>query len=142
MPFIHWGTEATLLWRDEKLSEIAELRKENPTGPISPSNGKDDSPMYQFYTKMIAEQLFPEGPGPATKPLHLRRTLDQFYYSHGEDTKERDYDQVVAKYGPYGHLGKPHRLILTVDQLWLWIIGKGKPLILSLKSGLTREQTP
>ncbi len=120
MPFLHWGTEDTLKWRDKKLEELARLREETPAGDLDPPYGRDDSPMYRFYTGMITKQLFPDHP--VKRPLHLRRTLDQFYYSHGDDTGDRDYDQVVAKYGPL----KEGRPILTVDQLWLWIIGKSE----------------
>jgi len=123
VPFLHWGTEETLKWRDSKLGELAKLREKTPTGELDPPYGKDDSDMYRFYTNMITKQLFPIGGYPVQKPLHLRRTLDQFYYSHGDNTRDRDYDQVVAKYGP---LPKPHRVIVTVDQLWLWIIGKSE----------------
>lgn len=31
-------------------------------------------------------------------PLHIRRTFDQFGYPNLEDTKERDFDQVVFKW--------------------------------------------
>ncbi|KAK3059761.1 hypothetical protein LTS18_010107, partial [Coniosporium uncinatum] len=56
-------------------------------------------------------------------PLHIRRTLDQFYY-HSIDTAERDQDQVVYRYckNPERNL-EPK--VFFVDQLWLWIIGEG-----------------
>lgn len=56
------------------------------------------------------------------QPIHPRRTLDQFFY-HGIDTSVRDRDQVVYRYcEKHGH----ERKIFMVDQLWLWIIGKGE----------------
>ena len=54
-------------------------------------------------------------------PLHPRRTLDQFYYSAG-DTEARDQDQVVYRYCINNQI-EPR--IFMVDQLWLWILGKG-----------------
>ena len=54
-------------------------------------------------------------------PLHPRRTLDQFYYSAG-DTEKRDKDQVVYRYC-LRHKIEPK--LFMVDQLWLWILGKG-----------------
>jgi hypothetical protein len=56
-------------------------------------------------------------------PLHMRRTLDQYYYYMLEDTRERDADQVVTRWAK--KLGKSHHNILMVDQLWIWVI-KGK----------------
>jgi hypothetical protein len=81
-------------------------------------------------------------------PLHIRRTLDQFYYLGMASTKERDGDQVVAK-RPLTELlaeeldkstkskkpapadsrqeTKPasNQKIIMVDQLWLWIVDQG-----------------
>lgn len=57
-------------------------------------------------------------------PLHIRRTLDQYYYYMLEDTRERDADQVVTRWAKT-RLDAPHHNILMVDQLWIWVI-KGK----------------
>jgi hypothetical protein len=54
-------------------------------------------------------------------PLHMRRTLDQYYYYMLEDTRERDADQVVTRWAER-RLGKAHHNILMVDQLWIWVI--------------------
>ena len=52
--------------------------------------------------------------------LHIRRTLDQFYY-HAISTDSRDEDQVVFRY-TRDH--KPHETkVFMVDQLWLWTLG-------------------
>ncbi|EPE32023.1 hypothetical protein GLAREA_12105 [Glarea lozoyensis ATCC 20868] len=65
--------------------------------------------------------------------LHIRRTLDQFYYLGMEDTEDRDTNQVVQRYALKGldkidenqtDLLLQSKLIM-VDQLWLWILGKG-----------------
>ncbi|SMR52340.1 unnamed protein product [Zymoseptoria tritici ST99CH_1E4] len=56
--------------------------------------------------------------------LHVRRTLDQFFY-HNIDTHTRDCDQVVYRFQ------KKHRgdenvdpKVFMVDQLWMWVLGK------------------
>ncbi|KAI1775924.1 ankyrin repeat and protein kinase domain-containing protein 1 [Hypoxylon cercidicola] len=54
------------------------------------------------------------------RPLHIRRTLDQYFYS-GIETAARDKDQVVSRYCKRNHW---QERMLMVDQLWLWIIGK------------------
>ncbi|KAF1942382.1 hypothetical protein EJ02DRAFT_345695 [Clathrospora elynae] len=51
--------------------------------------------------------------------LHIRRTLDQYYYHMLENTKERDIDQVVSRWSLAVKSETRHN-ILMVDQLWLW----------------------
>ena len=58
--------------------------------------------------------------------LHIRRTLDQFFY-HNIDTRIRDRDQVVYRYQKRNrNPGDPvlDPKIFMVDQLWMWILGK------------------
>ena len=56
--------------------------------------------------------------------LHVRRTLDQFFY-HNIDTRERDRDQVVYRYQKNNPKEPEHDpKIFMVDQLWMWILGK------------------
>jgi hypothetical protein len=50
-------------------------------------------------------------------PLHVRRTLDQYYFPTLEDTSARDKDQVVFR-----NTGRLSKRVVMVDQLWLWII--------------------
>jgi hypothetical protein len=120
MPFLHWGRENVLAWRGEKLRLIEERRNSDPRLPIPELVQPDDTPTDKFHAMLMEEQLNLE------RPLHLRRTLDQFYYSDIKDTSDRDHDQVLSKYGPESErLGL--RPILMVDQLWLWILGGGKP---------------
>lgn len=45
---------------------------------------------------------------------HPRRTLDQYYYRHGTDTKSRDSDQIVLH-------GTGGQKLLMVDQLWVFV---------------------
>lgn len=69
--------------------------------------------------RLIEDHLF------TTTPLHMRRTLEQFYYWTAEDTTRRDRDQVVCR--GTRHTGDDpdpeatSRLVM-VDQLWLWIL--------------------
>ncbi|KAE9366832.1 hypothetical protein N431DRAFT_384803 [Stipitochalara longipes BDJ] len=53
-------------------------------------------------------------------PLQLRRTLDQYFYTHLASTYERDTDQVVLRYTQNGLGIEPK--IFMVDQLWLWVL--------------------
>lgn len=121
MPFLHWGTEAELDWRDGKIEEIERLRKQSRNGRFRYPFDQGASELSRFYTRLMTDQLFGD------RPLHLRRTLDQFYYFSASNTAARDRDQVVSKFGPErANVGS--RPLLMVDQLWLWVLG-GSTLI-------------
>jgi Mg2+ and Co2+ transporter CorA len=57
--------------------------------------------------------------------LHVRRTLDQFFY-HNIDTQSRDRDQVVYRYQckDADDEREVDPKIFMVDQLWMWTLGK------------------
>ncbi|CAL3973628.1 unnamed protein product [Diplocarpon coronariae] len=62
----------------------------------------------------------------STVSLHVRRTLDQFFY-HNIDTKSRDQDQVVYRYQLKSKDQVESDLdpkIVMVDQLWMWVLGR------------------
>ncbi|RMJ24336.1 ankyrin repeat protein [Aspergillus sp. HF37] len=61
----------------------------------------------------------------STASLHVRRTLDQFFYPN-IDTRIRDQDQVVYRYQTAGNCRERSwrdPKIFMVDQLWMWILG-------------------
>lgn len=70
--------------------------------------------------KLIDDYLY------STPPLHVRRTLDQYYYPAIINTADRDRDQVVMRTtqqkGSGGSLDVHGRQMIMVDQLWLWIL--------------------
>lgn len=55
--------------------------------------------------------------------LHVRRTLDQFFY-HNIDTRVRDADQVVYRFQEKHRKGTDEINVFMVDQLWMWVLGK------------------
>lgn len=56
-------------------------------------------------------------------PLHIRRTLDQYYFLTLEDTSIRDRDQVVYRGTKPGRQSRSQNArVVMVDQLWLWIL--------------------
>jgi hypothetical protein len=69
---------------------------------------------------LIRGYLLPAKPGEAP-PLQLRRTLDQYFYTHLASTSDRDNDQVVYRYTRRN----PEPKMFMVDQLWLWILNEG-----------------
>ncbi|KGO75611.1 Mg2+ transporter protein, CorA-like/Zinc transport protein ZntB [Penicillium italicum] len=58
----------------------------------------------------------------STTSLHVRRTLDQFFYPN-IDTKSRDQDQVVYRYQTKSPGMGADPKIFMVDQLWMWVLG-------------------
>jgi hypothetical protein len=71
--------------------------------------------------RLVEDHLFEES------PLHMRRTLEQFYYWTAPDTTGRDKEQVVCR-GTRTQNEDPDataRLVM-VDQLWLWILDESE----------------
>jgi hypothetical protein len=60
---------------------------------------------------------------PGTTNYQPRRSLDQYIYADIEATSHRDDDQVVSRYTRAGSHSTPK--MFMVDQLWLWVLGKG-----------------
>lgn len=56
--------------------------------------------------------------------LHIRRTLDQFYYFMLDNTAERDTGQVVYRWAK--NQGDEDPMIIMVNQMWLWILPGGQ----------------
>ncbi|KAE9365921.1 hypothetical protein N431DRAFT_495731 [Stipitochalara longipes BDJ] len=80
--------------------------------------------------------------GTGTKPLHCRRTLDQFSYYMLDSTESRDMDQVLLRWGrkrleKAGNVGDAP--VLMVDQLWLWVLHDGT-VITSFPNSWEREE--
>ena len=103
MPYLHYET-------DENRRTMSKAIKRARTDPdlLSPSiSGSNcDEMLIQAYLQ-------------STPNLHIRRTLDQFYY-HAINTEGRDQDQVVYRYTKDK---RKETKVFMVDQLWLWILG-------------------
>ena len=66
--------------------------------------------------KLIKAYLFDN------RSLHVRRTLDQFYYYTLKSTDRRDGDQVLSR---YTEKSMNKKLVFMVHQLWLWVLDEG-----------------
>ncbi|RYC58665.1 hypothetical protein CHU98_g7543 [Xylaria longipes] len=69
-------------------------------------------------------------------PLHIRRTLDQYYYPNSENIEARDEDQTTLRYFNDQRLDskKFDRVLTMVDQLWMWVLpkcGESPPTIIT-----------
>ncbi|KAL4934327.1 ankyrin repeat protein [Aspergillus undulatus] len=106
MPYLHFETAE----RREKMQEAIQKTQQTQT----PRPGLDRTPTRD-------ELLLRAHLTSSSTSLHIRRTLDQFFYPN-IDTQSRDQDQVVYRYQTKGSK-TPEPKIFMVDQLWMWILG-------------------
>lgn len=130
MPYISWEWETQKHEMDdviEKLQRDAEGTMKNvkkmAKGLLKLGHDDDstkDPPQEESDPDvlLLKNYLYVKSP---MSPIHIRRTLDQFYYYMSEDTKERDADQVISRHFRRKYPEKPVP-IMMVDQLWLWIL--------------------
>ncbi|KAL9110589.1 MAG: hypothetical protein Q9227_004947 [Pyrenula ochraceoflavens] len=104
MPFLHFET-------DERRNKMSRAIKD----AISSNRDRPRKPAATYDEMLIRAHIH------STTQLHVRRTLDQFFY-HGIDTDRRDRDQVVYRYCKEQN---QEPKVFMVDQLWLWILGNG-----------------
>jgi len=113
MPYLHFESSR----RREEMQEAIK-RAEMLRSPLSRNLGKAST-----YDEMLIRAHL----ATSTVSLHVRRTLDQSFY-HNIDTESRDHDQVVYRYQLKGkNYDDPNvdPKIVMVDQLWMWVLGKG-----------------
>lgn len=141
LPYLHWDSFKNL----QKRADIIRLRRDQPHArPIAKHVASGQSMEH----KLIWQHLTSD------RPVHCRRTLDQYGYPSLRNTSVRDGDQILYKrtkadadaQPPKEHSMKQklqlHRSaatrqssslpvaddgaakVLMVDQLWLWIVDK------------------
>lgn len=123
---------ATFIGKKE-LSDIPEGSQPGKEGPgREPRLAREELPQRERRVRIASGQLdellikaysLSNTPG-QLPPLQLRRTLDQYFYTHLFSTYERDTDQVVFRYTRDSRMMEPK--IFMVDQLWLWVLNGGK----------------
>lgn len=102
MPFLHWATSgANFKHRDSVIKQLAEEFKDSDyqRPSLETINQLESAPKM----RVLRSFLHPA----KDSCLHIRRTLDQYYYSTVEDADERTEDQVVYKFAKKQH----HRLM-------------------------------
>lgn len=70
--------------------------------------------------RLINEHLY------SSSPLHMRRTLDQYYYWTVIDTTTQDQNQVVCHGTRSSSDPEATGRVVMVDQLWMWILDESK----------------
>jgi hypothetical protein len=118
MPYLHWETEENLNEMKDIIRQHVAKTQQNPE--IVSNSSKRKSRDCRKYEDLIEAYLDDK------HPLHIRRTLDQFYYHTLKNTDARDRDQAGCRY--HDKFGLKNKKIITmVDQLWLWVLpGFGK----------------
>jgi len=112
MPFLHWATSGRSF--DERSALIETLSKEFKDPNYKRPSAQDikdleDEPkgkeFSKFKRRLMRAFLHPDQRNPDKKDryLHVRRTLDQFYYSTLPDADARTTDQVVYKFAMKQH---------------------------------------
>lgn len=107
MPYLHWEAHRII----EKMAQIVNKTPLPGAQPIDPYARETEGSSREetLYHKHLR----------TASPLHVRRTLDQYYYWTLDDTSKRDGDQVVYRATQSSDEGAR---IIMVDQLWLWIL--------------------
>lgn len=114
MPYLHWETEDNL----EEMKDIIkqhEMSKSRKPGDSQSDTRKEKSSDYFKLQDLVQAYLDDK------HPLHIRRTLDQFYYHTLKDTDVRDKDQTGSRYHRNFKLQNKN-IVTMVDQLWLWVL--------------------
>lgn len=118
MPYLHFETDKR---RQEMQAAIARLQA---VKELEKPDGRFLKPVVQR-ASTYDEMLLRAHISSSQVSLHVRRTLDQFFY-HNIDTQSRDRDQVVYRY-QRNKSSDPRNVdpkIFMVDQLWMWTLGK------------------
>ncbi|KAI0009457.1 hypothetical protein F4779DRAFT_617633 [Xylariaceae sp. FL0662B] len=152
LPYLHWETSSRRAKMMSVINEANRLSKQPQKPPNRLHNivlatmvqrviGEKKKPIrktpsrtclarYLLTLARIAEELDFEADERLLRdniqqnpPLHIRRTLDQYYFPTLDDTSERDKDQVVYRGTKPSRDPQAHNTrVVMVDQLWLWIL--------------------
>lgn len=115
MPFLHYETNDGRKCMAKAIEKAIENKDDQK--PVDRGKQTADEKLIHTY---LHEKHF----------MHIRRTLDQYYYHTMKDTSLRDEDQVVYRYAKkmWPDEKETNLNILMVDQLWMWILDGGKHL--------------
>lgn len=61
-----------------------------------------------------------------TASLHLPRSLYEYGYPNDDYTSDRDAHQAIYRWSQQKTRNEQEGQVLTVDQLWIWVIDKSK----------------
>ena len=111
LPYLHWDTFKNMQRQAAIIKKRSEQAHARPVIPeIASSTSMAHKLIWQYLT--------------SDRPVHCRRTLDQYGYPNLRNTAVRDADQIFYKRTKQTS-GVDHdntAKVLMVDQLWLWIM--------------------
>lgn len=117
MPYLHFETDRK---RQEMQDAIKRAQTLKERGKNDPRTALQTLPRASTYDEMLLRAHLSS----SQVSLHVRRTLDQFFY-HNIDTQSRDRDQVVYRYQCKSTRNEFDEMkVYMVDTLWIWILGK------------------
>jgi hypothetical protein len=103
MPYLHWATSGARL--DRRIALIRELADEFRDPLYKRPTAEEIEAKEDDTIKMKIMRAFLD-PKKNDRCLHVRRTLDQYYYSTLTDADERTVSQVVYKFAKKQHCRK------------------------------------
>ncbi|KAF8857958.1 hypothetical protein BDZ45DRAFT_421917 [Acephala macrosclerotiorum] len=103
-------------WQESKVRKTSILPRKNAKSPKQIHQALHAC--HQWNVRGNRDKMLADAYVADTHPLHMRRTLDQSYYYMLDNTRPRDRDQVVSRYGK--RLSRRHPVMIMVDQLWMW----------------------
>ncbi|KAK4655420.1 hypothetical protein QC762_302370 [Podospora pseudocomata] len=106
----------------KRRSTVSSSYYSTPSSPF-----KDAAKLLRNAMPVSNQSLLLDGYLRSPKPVHCRRTLDQFSYYMLSSTETRDKSQVAYKWAKDTKAcdKAKDRPIIMVDQLWVWILHNG-----------------
>jgi hypothetical protein len=129
MPFLAFETSQGMTNMQRCLTKAPGPQIRRNTGLSVRSRPSGDAPAAAEFHAVRDFSLHEACPEPRSRDdgLHVRRTLDQYFYRH-IDTSQGDLDQVIFRYQDRARreqmaepLDDKDIKLLMVDQVWLWI---------------------
>ncbi|KAJ8127284.1 hypothetical protein O1611_g6350 [Lasiodiplodia mahajangana] len=116
VPYLHWEYEEEVETLKRTLDEIRDRKK--AWAGISQAQQTPNNSVTR--DQRLLEEYVHED-----HPLHIRRTLDQYYYPSSSNLSNRDNDQTSLRHHKESTTKNRTRPRLTmVDQLWMWVLPK------------------
>jgi hypothetical protein len=118
MPYLHWGMNQERVMLKNTLQLGRSQDHDNSLTDATLLVYSDGHRYHELLKRYLHQH----------HPLHVRRTLDQFYYFSLEarEMDARDKSQTFSDYFRNKHSANTHGEtnfpILMVDQLWLWVL--------------------
>jgi hypothetical protein len=114
MPYVHWELEE----KSDDMKRVIDNMESIVLGIEENAPPDFTNPTMPDEEKLIRAYLNLD------HPLHLRRTLDQYYYYTHNNTTTRDIDETIFRRFETEFMGgKKKRVVMMVDQLWMWVLG-------------------